>query len=49
VAAHITPPPTETGRRLALVIGNDRYPNLPADKQLAKAVNIGSTRVVRVM
>ncbi|MBI4274202.1 MAG: caspase family protein, partial [Rhizobiales bacterium] len=25
--------------RVALVIGNDRYPNLPADKQLSKAVN----------
>ena len=25
--------------RVALVIGNDRYQNLPADKQLAKAVN----------
>ena len=25
--------------RVALVIGNDRYDNLPADKQLAKAVN----------
>jgi hypothetical protein len=25
--------------RVALVIGNDRYPNLPADRQLQKAVN----------
>ncbi len=25
--------------RIALVIGNDRYPNLPPDEQLAKAVN----------
>lgn len=25
--------------RVALVIGNDHYPNLPADKQIAKAVN----------
>jgi hypothetical protein len=25
--------------RVALVIGNDRYPNLPADRQLTKAVN----------
>ena len=25
--------------RIALVIGNDRYPNLPADRQLQKAVN----------
>lgn len=28
--------------RVALVIGNDRYSNLPADKQLAKAVNDAS-------
>ncbi|MGP0091831.1 MAG: caspase family protein [Xanthobacteraceae bacterium] len=32
-------PPGYAQNRVALVIGNDRYPNLPADKQLAKAVN----------
>lgn len=32
-------PPALAENRVALVIGNDRYPNLPADKQLAKAVN----------
>jgi formylglycine-generating enzyme required for sulfatase activity len=26
-------------KRVALVVGNDRYPNLPADQQLQKAVN----------
>jgi tetratricopeptide (TPR) repeat protein len=42
VPAEKPAPPLATsaaGRRIALVIGNDRYPNLPADKQLAKAVN----------
>ncbi len=31
--------PARAENRVALVIGNDRYPNLPADKQLSKAVN----------
>ena len=34
-----TTPAIDDRPPLALVIGNDRYPNLPADKQLAKAVN----------
>jgi tetratricopeptide (TPR) repeat protein len=32
-------PAVVTGRRVALVIGNDRYPNLSADAQLANATN----------
>ena len=32
-------PPVGAGRRVALVVGNDKYPNLPADAQLAKAAN----------
>src|ERR1700730_7372711 len=31
--------PAYAQNRIALVIGNDSYPNLPADKQLAKAAN----------
>src|SRR6202521_3621788 len=31
--------PGHTEKRVALVIGNDRYVNLPADEQLRKAVN----------
>ena len=35
--------PTRAGlafaKRVALVVGNDRYPNLPAHEQLQKAVN----------
>lgn len=32
-------PPPVTGRYFALVIGNNRYPNLPAERQLRTAVN----------
>ena len=32
-------PNNDIGRRIALVIGNDRYPNLSADRQLTNAVN----------
>jgi tetratricopeptide (TPR) repeat protein len=35
----LTPVVTTAEHRVALVIGNDRYPNLPADKQLEKAAN----------
>ncbi|HLX18287.1 MAG TPA: tetratricopeptide repeat protein [Bradyrhizobium sp.] len=41
----VSPPPAtiatanENGRRVALVVGNDRYPNLSADRQLANAIN----------
>jgi tetratricopeptide (TPR) repeat protein len=38
----IAPPvsqPATTAHRVALVIGNDRYPNLPADAQLRRAAN----------
>ena len=31
--------PAHAEKRVALVIGNDRYANLPADEQLRKAVN----------
>ena len=31
--------PGHAEKRIALVVGNDRYPNLQADKQLEKAVN----------
>jgi TPR repeat protein len=31
--------PSQAEKRVALVIGNDRYANLPADEQLRKAVN----------
>src|SRR5262249_25738765 len=31
--------PAHAEKRFALVIGNDRYPNLPATEQLQKAVN----------
>src|SRR5215831_12863100 len=31
--------PAHAEKRVALVIGNDRYANLPAERQLAKAVN----------
>src|ERR1700686_2567982 len=31
--------PGRADKRVALVIGNDRYANLPADEQLRKAVN----------
>src|SRR5579871_899345 len=31
--------PSYAEKRVALVIGNDRYANLPADEQLRKAVN----------
>ena len=31
--------PAAAEKQLALVIGNDRYPNLPADQQLQKAAN----------
>jgi hypothetical protein len=30
-------------KRVALVIGNDRYVNMPADRQLQKAVNDANT------
>jgi uncharacterized caspase-like protein/Flp pilus assembly protein TadD len=32
-------PAVVSGRRLALVVGNDKYPNLSADAQLANAIN----------
>jgi len=35
--------PAWAERRLALVIGNDRYANMPADRQLQKAVNDAKT------
>jgi hypothetical protein len=35
--------PALAERRLALVIGNDRYANMPADRQLQKAVNDAKT------
>ncbi len=41
----VSPPPTaigtpgDFGRRIALVVGNDRYPNLSADRQLTNAIN----------
>jgi len=35
--------PASAERRLALVIGNDRYANMPADRQLQKAVNDAKT------
>src|SRR5262249_10179282 len=35
----IAPPLPDPGRRVALVIGNDRYANLAAEQQLQKAVN----------
>ena len=31
--------PAQAEKRVALVLGNDQYPNLPADQQLRKAVN----------
>lgn len=31
--------PAQAEKRVALVIGNDQYPNLPADRQLLKAAN----------
>jgi hypothetical protein len=37
------PEPAYAERRVALVIGNDRYVNLPADRQLQKAVNDAHT------
>jgi hypothetical protein len=37
--AFVSSLPAVAQDRVALVIGNDRYQNLPADKQLAKAVN----------
>lgn len=39
VAAVLAPQPAAAQDRFALVIGNNRYTNLGADKQLAKAVN----------
>ena len=35
--------PASAERRIALAIGNDLYPNLPADRQLKKAVNDAGT------
>jgi uncharacterized caspase-like protein len=35
----LTVVPGHAEKRVALVIGNDRYANLPADQQLLKAVN----------
>jgi tetratricopeptide (TPR) repeat protein len=41
----VSPPPSavgtanDVGRRIALVVGNDRYANLAADRQLANAIN----------
>lgn len=35
--------PASAEKRVALVIGNDRYPNLPADRQLKKAANDATT------
>src|SRR5687767_6791762 len=35
--------PALAEKRLALVIGNDLYPNLPADRQLKKAANDATT------
>lgn len=35
--------PALAEKRVALVIGNDRYPNLPADRQLKKAANDATT------
>jgi hypothetical protein len=32
-------PPSHAEKRIALVIGNDRYLNLPTNGQLARAVN----------
>jgi WD40 repeat protein len=37
--AALSPSAAPAENRIALVIGNDRYPNLPPDEQLAKAVN----------
>ncbi|WP_161855063.1 caspase family protein [Bradyrhizobium sp. CCBAU 051011] len=35
--------PAMAEKRVALAIGNDLYPNLPADRQLRKAVNDATT------
>lgn len=35
--------PSFAGTRVALVLGNNTYPNLPSDRQLAKAVNDSRT------
>jgi Caspase domain len=35
--------PVRAEKRVALVIGNDRYQNMPADRQLQKAVNDANT------
>jgi hypothetical protein len=38
IAAAVFSGPAQAEKRVALVVGNDRYANLPADKQLLKAV-----------
>ena len=35
--------PAAAEKRVALAIGNDLYPNLPADRQLRKAANDATT------
>jgi uncharacterized caspase-like protein len=42
-AALCTAQPAHAEKRVALVIGNDRYVNMPADRQLQKAVNDAHT------
>jgi len=43
MAAGIAATPALAEKRVALAIGNDLYPNLPADRQLKKAVNDATT------
>jgi hypothetical protein len=43
MAAEIAATPALAEKRVALAIGNDLYPNLPADRQLKKAVNDATT------
>jgi hypothetical protein len=42
-AAGVVATPALAEKRIALAIGNDRYPNLPPDRQLKKAVNDAGT------
>ncbi len=43
VLAGLAATPAAAERRIALAIGNDLYPNLPADRQLKKAANDATT------
>ena len=42
-SAGVIATPARADKRIALAIGNDLYPNLPADRQLKKAVNDART------